>query len=89
MTRKTLLQLIAAATLIGASTAASAAEPVGTRVVTGLGHWIAAQGNAALREIRDDLRKDLTDRLAPLVPSQPADAEPTSTTPDQTVARAG
>lgn len=44
---------------------AQAAQSTGVRVATGVGQWIAAQGNAALREIEDELKRDLADRLHP------------------------
>lgn len=61
--------------LIGASTGAQAADGISGRVASGLGRWIAAQGNAALDELREDLKRDLSQRLQPLLPERAA-AEP-------------
>ncbi len=51
-----------------AATAANAADDVGGRVASGIGHWIAEQGNAALEELRDDLKRNLDQTLKPLLP---------------------
>lgn len=71
MNRQTLIQLTAAVLLAGASLASQAAEPVGARIATGVGLWIAAQGNEALREIREELRENLQNTLGPLLPAAP------------------
>lgn len=69
--------LIPAAALLLASlssaTYAAAPEP-GRNMVSSVGHWIAEQGNAALREMREDLKRDLKDRLRPLIPDRPTTA---------------
>lgn len=75
---KTFRPLLAAA-LLCASFASQAADSVSTRAASGVGAWIAAQGNAALRELGQDLRKELRDSIKPLLPQptapQPAQAE--------------
>ncbi|WP_428310333.1 hypothetical protein [Hydrocarboniphaga sp.] len=85
---KTFRPLVAAA-LLCASFGSQAADSMSTRAASGVGSWIAAQGNAALRELGQDLRKQLRDSIKPLLPqpesppeSQPADASQ----PDLTVA---
>jgi hypothetical protein len=68
--RRPLAQVVLAIALIGGSAGAQAADSVGGRVANGLGRWIAAQGNAALNELREDLKRDLSQRLQPLLPEQ-------------------
>lgn len=80
MTRPTATQMMATALLAGASFASQAADIGGVRIATGVGYWIAAQGNAALREIRHDLQKDLADRLQPLLPA-PAESRADESAP--------
>ena len=68
-----LAQALIALTLIAASTgAAQAADGIGSRVGSNVGRWIAAQGNAALQELQQDLKRDLVDRLKPLLPASDA-----------------
>lgn len=64
--RSALSALIIASSLL-LSPAASAQDPL-TRAATGVGKIIAAQGNAALLEIRQEFQKDLLERLRPTVP---------------------
>jgi hypothetical protein len=81
---KTFRPLVAAA-LLCASFGSQAADSMTVRAASGVGAWIAAQGNAALRELGQDLRQQLRDQLKPLLPQpepQPADASQ----PDMTVA---
>jgi len=66
MIRTNLLKLTVAAMLLGASLASHAAEPVR---VSGVGPWIAAQGNAALREIGDEMKQNINETLRPLMPT--------------------
>lgn len=63
------LCLMMAALSLGSCLSASAQDPLLTRAATGVGKLIAAQGNAALLEIREELRKDLLNRLRPAVPA--------------------
>ncbi|HKY91002.1 MAG TPA: hypothetical protein VJM11_08180 [Nevskiaceae bacterium] len=69
--------LIPAAVLLVASLSpaahAATAQP-GMQVVSNVGQWIAEQGNAALRDMREELKRDLKNRLRPLVPERPAAA---------------
>ncbi|WP_428312274.1 hypothetical protein [Hydrocarboniphaga sp.] len=68
--RRPLAQAALAIVLIAGSAAAQAADGIGSRVGAGLGRWIAAQGNAALSELREDLKRDLSERLQPLLPER-------------------
>lgn len=62
--------------LLGGSWSALASDSVGSRnIAAGVGQWIAAQGNAALRELGHDLREHIDDQIRPLLP-QPADTRP-------------
>lgn len=62
--------------LLGGSWSALASDGVGSRnIAAGVGQWIAAQGNAALRELGHDLREHIDDQIRPLLP-QPADTRP-------------
>jgi hypothetical protein len=76
--RTALAAALLAATTLGASSVAQAQDQnVSSRVVVGLGAWIAAQGNAALAEVREDLKQDLRDAMKPLLPeSEPAPEAP-------------
>jgi hypothetical protein len=69
---------LAAAVLLCASFGSQAADGAAVRAASGVGQWIAAQGNAALREIGQELRDGLREQLRPLLP-QPAEtaAKPT------------
>lgn len=69
-----LIQVVAAGALLAFSVASPASEPAGARMVTGVGEWIAAQGNRALEELREDVRRELQERFAPAspAPEQPA-----------------
>jgi hypothetical protein len=58
----------------GARVAAAAASSVGT--------WIANQGNQALREIREDLRDNLADKIKPFLPAPAEVTPPAATTAD-------
>jgi hypothetical protein len=69
--------LIPAAILVLASlspVANAAAPDSGRQVVSSVGHWIAEQGNAALRDMREELKRDLKNRLKPLIPDRPVAA---------------
>jgi hypothetical protein len=65
LTHKTLSALAIAGLLLGANGTAIAGE-TGQRAPTGVGHAIAAQGNAALEQIRMDLRQRIEQTLQPL-----------------------
>lgn len=58
--------------LIAGSAGAQAAD-------AGLGRWIAAQGNVALQELHRDLKRDLAQRLQPMLPDSAMLAEADST----------
>ena len=70
--KQTMIKSLFLLALCGAAMSpAQAADSSSARVATGVGQWIAAQGNAALREIEDELKRDLADRLHPAwVPSR-------------------
>lgn len=68
---KTFRPLVAAA-LLCASFGSQAADGLRLRAASGVGAWIAAQGNAALRELGQDLREELRNQMKPLLP-QPTD----------------
>jgi hypothetical protein len=69
-TRTVLSTLVLASTLLGFNAAAQADDGLGQRVATGVGRVIAAQGNAALVQIREELRETVENRLAPYLPAQ-------------------
>jgi hypothetical protein len=68
--RKT-IRYIAAAALITASFQC-AAEDLAVSRNTGVGAWIAAQGNAALREIAEDVKRTVVEHLQLVSPAAPA-----------------
>ncbi len=82
--RKTLTTLALAAALLGSATAASAQEPLMQRLATGVGQIIAAQGNAALSDIRDELRDSFKRSVEPLLPRDAAPA-PEPLAPDTAI----
>ena len=68
---------ILALALMGAAAPAAANQAPGARLATGVGQWIAAQGNAALREIREDFRKRMNETFKPVLPAPAPAAQPT------------
>lgn len=87
MKTNTLIKIAAATLLLTGSLNAQAAdEAMSGRVVSGVGSWIAAQGNAALREIGDDLKQDLVQTLKPFIPA-PSESD-TATKPGDRAAGA-
>jgi hypothetical protein len=66
------------ATVLGAGalamSPAQAAGHAGERAVIGIGYWIAAQGNQALRDIREQMKQELVDHVKPLVPQPRRDS---------------
>jgi hypothetical protein len=68
-------KLTVIAVLLAASANAFAGDGA-PRSATGVGPWIAAQGNAALRVIADEIRRDLVEHLKELLPDVPAPATP-------------
>lgn len=57
------------------------AESLPVRAATGVGAWIAAQGNAALDQIADDLRREIDRQIKPLLP-QPVRPTPAPSSTD-------
>ncbi|MDT0497964.1 hypothetical protein RM530_11405 [Algiphilus sp. W345] len=70
--------LMTAATVLALSSfAAHAADAsLSGRAATGIGQYIAAQGNAALAELRQRFVAELSDRIQLFVPEPPAELEP-------------
>ncbi len=66
--RNILKTALAAAALLGFSVSAQAEESLTQRVATGVGQAIAAQGNAALIKIREELQQGLIETMSPLLP---------------------
>ena len=71
LTRKTLSTLAVLTALLGTG-AAQADDSLTQRVVTGVGQVIAAQGNAALTQIRVELGQTIEQALKPLLPTPEA-----------------
>ncbi|HEY1078021.1 MAG TPA: hypothetical protein VGE51_15115 [Fontimonas sp.] len=71
LTRKTLSTLAVLTALLGTGVA-HAEESLTQRVVTGVGQVIAAQGNAALTQIRVELGQTIEQALKPLLPTPEA-----------------
>jgi len=61
-----------AAALLCTSFGSQAADGLAMRAASGVGQWIAAQGNSALRELGQELREELREQIQPLLP-QPTD----------------
>jgi len=61
---------------------AAAEESLSARAVSAVGAVIASQGNAALVQIRQDLKDTLIDQLRPYLP-QPADEAPVTAPADR------
>lgn len=75
-TRTTIKALALAALLAAATSPAQAADGIATRVAATLSGAIAAQGNAAFQQIREDLKQELVNQFESLLPaSQDAGAE--------------
>lgn len=85
MAHPTLIKSSLLAFALLASGPAAAQDSPGARVVAAaansVGLWIASQGDQALREIREDLRDTLAEKLKPLLPA-PAEVTPPATTAD-------
>ena len=68
------LHVLAATGLLGLSSVASADEGLAQRVATGVGRVIAAQGNAALEQIREELGQTIEKTIQPWLPTQDVQA---------------
>jgi hypothetical protein len=65
------------------STGATAADAdIGSRIATGVGQVIAAQGNAALMLIRDELGETLQQTVDTFLPATTPQVQATTPTPD-------
>lgn len=60
---------------------AAADEGIATRTAVAVGHIIAAQGNAALVEIRRELKDALLEQVKPLLPKPAPEAQPAAPAP--------
>lgn len=60
---------------------AAAQESLPARAVALLGEAIAAQGNAALVQLRDELKRDLLKHIQPYLPEHPQSAPKTPSAP--------
>lgn len=69
LTRKTLSTVAILTALLGFQGAAHANDSLTQRVVTGVGQVIAAQGNAALVQIRSELGETIENALKPVLPA--------------------
>lgn len=74
---------LAALSFAAAAAPAAAAESLPARAATALGYVIAVQGDAALAQIREELKETVVQTVAPYLPQRqdaaepaPADAEP-------------
>ncbi|MEC9358029.1 MAG: hypothetical protein VX836_09175 [Pseudomonadota bacterium] len=75
--KRTSLMTAAAAALALSSFAANAADAsLSGRAATGIGQYIAAQGNAALAELRQRFVAELSDQIQLFVPEPPAELKP-------------
>lgn len=86
--RNTLKAALAATALLGISATAQADDSLTHRVATGVGQVIAAQGNAALIQIREELQQRLIETVSPLLPSPELAGQPAPATPDGADAQA-
>ncbi|MFA5937915.1 MAG: hypothetical protein WC809_01055 [Sinimarinibacterium sp.] len=68
------LSVLVAASLLGFSSIASADGSLSQRVATGVGRVIAAQGNAALDQIREELGQTIEKTIQPWLPTQDVQA---------------
>lgn len=76
------LILASALTLAALSPAANAGKVTPTvSIMLPMGQWIAEQGNAALREIREDFKRDLKNRIRPLLPEPSGPVAQSTTDP--------
>ncbi|MGH8629494.1 MAG: hypothetical protein ACREU7_01845 [Burkholderiales bacterium] len=72
---RTHLAAAAALSCALASAPAVASDSLPQRAAMALGAAIASQGNAALAQIRQELKENLLERIAPLLP-KPSDTTP-------------
>lgn len=70
MKNRTVLSALLCAGLLSTAPLAQAGDSWSSRAVSTVGHYIAAQGNAALQQIQADLVENLAERVKPELPSQ-------------------
>jgi hypothetical protein len=82
MKTRQILAVLVTGTLLSANVSAHAAElSLTDRVIAGVGNVIAAEGNNALRSIRNELKRNLVNTLKPLLPEpSPNNSEASATT---------
>lgn len=69
MKHRPVLSALLCAGLLGSASLAQASESWSSRAVSTVGHYIAAQGNAALSQIQADLADSISDRIKPILPA--------------------
>ena len=69
MKHRPVLSALLCAGLLGSASLAQASESWSSRAVSTLGHYIAAQGNAALSQIQADLADSIGERIKPIFPA--------------------
>jgi len=67
--------VLTALCLAGASLPAAAQDSMPARAINALGLAIKSQGDAALVQIRQELKETLRDHIQPLLPKPEADAD--------------
>ncbi|MEQ1439943.1 hypothetical protein AAG565_11300 [Fontimonas sp. SYSU GA230001] len=77
-TNKNVLRAAALAALLGFSGLAAADDGLTQRVATGVGRVIAAQGNAALTLIREELDQTIQKTIQPWLPTPDVQASTTA-----------
>lgn len=78
--------ILAVSTMAMSAPAHAGSESAGARLATGVGYWIAAQGNAALHEIQEGFKKDLSERLQPILPKRQDTEQPRDEPTDSSAA---
>ncbi len=69
----TIAARLLALALLATSLPSHAVDASAVRAANNVGSWIATQGNAALHQINDDLRRTLLEQLRPMLPEPQAD----------------
>jgi hypothetical protein len=87
MTKSALAAAATALVLCGFPGSVASADTLPSRVAASLGQVIAAQGNAALMQIRNDLKKSALKTIEPFLPKPDDSAESADTPAATPVAR--